>query len=323
MRRILTVLITMMVSLACLYGCGTNKTAGSDPGLRIVVTIFPEYDWVMNVLGENPSGADVTLLLDKGTDLHSFQPGAEEIMKIAECDLFIYVGGESDEWAEDALKESRNPDLTVLNLMDILGENAKEEEEAEGMEAEAEEADEEETEYDEHVWLSLKNAETFVQEIADAISAKDPENGAVYQANAKEYTAKLAALDEEYSQMVKDAKYSTLVFGDRFPFRYLTDDYDLSYYAAFKGCSAETEASFETILFLAKKLDELKLPCIMTIDSSNQKIAKTVIENSASKDQTILTLNSMQGVTAEGVKQGETYLGIMEDNLAVLKEALN
>ena len=323
MRQIMTVLITMMVSLSCLYGCGTNDNKGSDPALRIVVTIFPEYDWVMNVLGENPSGADVTLLLDKGTDLHSFQPSAEDIMKIADCDLFIYVGGESDEWAEDTLKESRNPDLTVLNLMDILGENAKEEEEVEGMEAEAEEADEEETEYDEHVWLSLKNAETFVKEIADAISAKDPENEAVYQANAKEYNAKLAALDEEYSEMVKAAKYQTLVFGDRFPFRYLTDDYDLSYYAAFKGCSAETEASFETILFLAKKLDELKLPCIMTIDSSNQKIAKTVLENTASKDQKILTLNSMQGVTAEDVKQGAAYLRIMEDNLAVLKEALN
>ena len=288
--------------------------------LSVVTTIFPEYDWVMNVLGDNPADAEVTLLLDNGVDLHSFQPSADDILTISTCDMFVYVGGESDAWVDDALKEALNKDMVVINLMDILGDSVKEEEVVEGMQEEGEEEDE--TEYDEHVWLSLKNASLFVAEIADALGKKDTQHADAFKTNAAAYTDKLTSLDKQYQSAADSAKAKTLLFGDRFPFRYLTDDYKLDYYAAFSGCSAETEASFETIIFLADKVDELGLKTIMQIESSDGSIAKTIRDNTKSKDQEILTLNSMQSVTQKQLSDGETYLNIMQSNLEVLKKAL-
>ncbi|MFR6054977.1 MAG: metal ABC transporter substrate-binding protein, partial [Waltera sp.] len=177
-------------------------------------------------------------------------------------------------------------------------------------------------EYDEHVWLSLKNASLFCDTIASSLADADPEHSQLYQQNAEAYEEKLAALDQEYQTSVEKSRSKTLLFADRFPFRYLIDDYNLTYYAAFAGCSAETDASFETITFLAGKLDELNLPAVLTIENSDQKVAKAVIENTNTKDQKILTLNSMQSVTTKDVEEGTTYLSIMENNLQILKEAL-
>ena len=295
--------------------------------LNIVTTIFPEYDWVKEILGENADNAEVTMLLDSGIDLHSFQPTAEDILKISNCDMFIYVGGESDEWVEDALEEAVNKDMVVINLLEVLGENAKEEEIVEGMEGEDEEdgaeEEEEEIEYDEHVWLSLKNAVVFCEEIETGLEQLDPENATLYQENLATYVEKLNELDEKYQAVVDEAEVDTLLFGDRFPFRYLVDDYGLNYYAAFVGCSAETEASFETIIFLAEKLNELELKSIMIIESSDGSIAEAIRNNSQDKDQEILVLNSLQSTTMEDVTNGATYLTVMEDNLEILEKALN
>jgi zinc transport system substrate-binding protein len=206
----------------------------------------------------------------------------------------------------------------------VLGEQVKEEEVVEGMEAGEEESeDEDEPEYDEHVWLSLKNAETLCNAITDALEEIDPANRDAYAANAASYLEKLAALDGKYQTVVDNAARKTVLFGDRFPFRYLVDDYGLSYYAAFVGCSAETEASFETISFLAGKVDELGLPCVLTIEGAQHKIAETIVQNSAAKNQSILTLNSMQSTTSADAVNGTTYLSVMESNLDVLKQALN
>lgn len=326
MKKTISIIVAVILMVCCLSACGKNNVPDnvSENTLQIVTTIFPEYDWVENILGENPVNAEVTMLLDNSVDLHSYQPTADDIMKIATCDLFIYVGGESDEWVEDALAEATNKDMIVVNLFDVLGDNVKEEEVKEGMETEEEEDDEEDEglEYDEHVWLSLKNAQILVSAIADDLSEIDSENAAVYTANANAYNEKLAALDSEYQAAVDAASIDTLLFGDRFPFRYLVDDYGLDYYAAFVGCSAETEASFETIIFLANKVDELSLHTIMTIEGTDHRIAKTIRDNTAAKDQQILTLNSMQSTTSRDVANGTTYLSIMEDNLAVLKDAL-
>ena len=185
-----------------------------------------------------------------------------------------------------------------------------------------EEGEEEEPEYDEHVWLSVKNAEVLSKAIADALEKADPDHKDIYQENASAYSEKLKDLDAKYQEVVDGASQKTLLFGDRFPFRYLVDDYGLSYYAAFVGCSAESEASFDTISFLANKVDELGLKDIMAIENSNQKIAKTIIENTKEKNQKILTLDTMQSTTSDDVKNGTTYLSVMEKNLEVLKEAL-
>ena len=195
----------------------------------------------------------------------------------------------------------------------------------EGMEDEEheEQEEEEEAEYDEHIWLSLRNAALFTQTICDALIGIDPENAEAYQANAAAYIEKLNALDARYAEMAQKAAFKTLLFGDRFPFRYLTEDYGLQYYAAFKGCSAETEASFKTVAFLAGKVDELGLPAVMTIEGTNHRIAETIIQATKGGNQKLLVVDSMQSITAGNVKAGADYLAIMESNLDVFAQALN
>ena len=324
-RGIVSVLFGILVMLL-LGGCTPGKQAeGSKDNISVVATIFPEYDWVKNLLGENPGNIDLTLLIGNGADLHSYQPSVDDIVTIENCDLFIYVGGESDEWVEDVLANAKNPNMVVINLLEVLGDDVKEEEIVEGMEAEEEEGEGEEgeeAEADEHVWLSLRNAQKFCDEIAGALCNIDPANEANYKANLASYKEKLSALDEEYKNACDSATQKTVLFGDRFPFRYLTEDYGLTYYAAFVGCSAETEASFKTIIFLAEKTDELSLPAILTIEDGNGKIAASVRDNTKDKNQEILTLHSMQSVTNKDIQEGVSYVSLMEQNLEVLKKAL-
>ena len=321
MKKITAVLLSLILMISALTGCGGAKN--SDADIKVVATVFPIYDWVREIVKDDVD-IKLDMLLDNGADLHSYQPSATDIMDISDCDVFIYVGGESDKWVSDVIAQAKNKDMVVLDLLDILGDKAKEEEVKEGMqnEEEKDKNDKDETEYDEHVWLSLKNASLFVSEIADALGKKDTQHADAFKANAAAYSDKLAELDKQYQSAADSAKTKTLLFGDRFPFRYLTDDYKLDYYAAFSGCSAETEASFETIVFLADKVDELGLKAIMQIESSDGSIAKTIRDNTKSKDQEILTLDSMQSVTQKQLSDGETYLNIMQNNLEVLKKAL-
>ena len=332
----------LLASALCVSACHLKPNTKNDKKLSIVTTIFPEYDWVMNILGDKKDTAEVTMLLDNGVDLHSYQPTADDIVKIKTCDMFIYVGGESDEWVEDVLETADNKDMVVINLLEELGDQVKEEELIEGMQGEDEHDHDEheedhdedhdhehehhheegEVEYDEHVWLSLKNAKILVEKISGKLQTLDATNADAFEKNSKAYIEKLDALDKEYEAVVAEGSIKTVLFGDRFPFRYLFDDYGLTYYAAFIGCSAETEASFETIAFLSEKVNELNLHTIFTIEGSDQKIAKTIVENTSSKDQKIMVLDSMQSVTSKDVKDGENYYSVMEKNLEVLKEAL-
>lgn len=503
MKKMITFLLVLGVAFGLLAGCAQQpplKEEKTDAAhLRIVTTIFPEYDWVRQILGDNLKNADLTMLLDNGVDLHSYQPTADDIIRISDCDLFLYVGGESDGWVEDALKEATNPNMRVINLLEVLGDTIKIEEAKPGMQSEdghnhgyshfadsdvqdrnlsdwsgdwqsvypflsngtldkvmekkaqsgkktaeeyrayyetgyatdverividgdagtiafvkngvsskavyqyqgyqiydyksgnrgvryffkaisgdadapkyvqfsdhgiapgkaehfhiyagnesfdalsqemehwptyypasmtgdeiaADMLEHEEKEYDEHVWLSLKNAKILCNVIAAALGEIDPDHRQSYQENAAAYLEKLSALDQNYRSVVDAAAGKTVLFADRFPFRYLVDDYGLNYYAAFAGCSAESEASFETVSFLAGKVDQLNLPCVLTIEGKQHKIAETIVQNTQKKDQAILTMDSMQSTTSEDVKNGTTYLSVMEQNLQVLKEALN
>ena len=256
--------------------------------------------------------------------MDSYQSSVEDIIKISESDVFIYGGGESDEWAVDALSNVPDKDIIRVNLIDELGSAVKKEELSEGMQEEHEEHEHEgDAGYDEHVWLSLKNASVLTDSIAEALCGADSDNADIYRKNAQEYKASLNDLDAKYTTATQNATVKTLLFADRFPFRYLTDDYGLQYFAAFPGCSAETEASFETIAFLAEKTDELSLKHVMTIEGGDDSIAKTVISNTKEKNQDILEMNSIQSVTNEAIESGISYLGIMEENLKVLEKALN
>ena len=507
MKKIFTIFLALTMVVGLLVGCGKKNDAETGEAdsdkLKVVTTIFPEYDWVKDILGDKAGSTDLTMLLSNGVDLHSYQPTADDIVKISDCDLFVHVGGESDGWVESVLKNAANKNVKVINLLEVLGDSVKTEESVEGMQeaehahdhskevstfedhevqdrslsdwagswqsaypfaldgtlddafaAMAEEgemtADEYKTYYqngyktditnidiagdhiaftyedgkkvgsdykyigyyiqnwstgtkaamyrfeavdrtsgapvciefndhmiesaapehfhirmsnesfdaivdpekswptffpadmtgedlcehmeghghdhgeekDEHVWLSLKNAQALCVTLADALCAIDPDNKNTYIANAAAYRDKLAALDADYKAAVDGAAHKTVLFGDRFPFRYLVDDYGLRYYAAFAGCSAETEASFETVSFLAKKVDELGLPCVLTIEGAQHRIAETIVQNTAGKNQKVLTMDSMQSTTSKDVANGATYLSVMEKNLSVLKEAL-
>ena len=335
MKKITALLLALFMLVGALAGCGKQNDTNQTDKLSIVTTIFPEYDWVREILGEKADNAEITMLLDNGVDLHSYQPTADDIVKISDCDLFIYVGGESDEWVEEALRNAANGNMKVINLLEVLGDSVKTEEIVEGMQEEEHEHEdaeehehedaeehEHEEEADEHVWLSLKNAKMLVRVISKALQELDPDSKDIYAANADAYVKKLSALDAEYQTAVDAASNKTILFGDRFPFRYLVDDYGLRYYAAFVGCSTETEAGFETISFLAKRVDEWKLPCVLTIEGAQHKIAETVVRNTTAKNQRVLTMDSMQSTTSKDVKNGTTYLSVMEKNLSVLKEAL-
>ena len=327
----------------------------SSDKISIVCTTFPQYDWVKNIVGKEDTRFNVTLLLDNGVDMHSYQPTVKDIAIAGSADLFIYVGGESDTWVADALKEAKNKDLKAINLMEALGDSVKEEEVVEGMQEEKgflghsheesskgnheqtqkrnqensqetnvkRETADEEPEYDEHIWLSIRNAEIMVKNIEKVIEQLDSDNAKVYQTNAENYINKLNKLDKQYAKTIQNAKYKAILFGDRFPFRYMADDYDLKYYAAFVGCSAETMAGFETVTFLAKKADELKLPVILTIENSDGRIAEAIKSNTTKKNQRILAMNSLQSVTTEQLADGITYLQVMKENLSILSKALN
>ena len=332
-----------------LAGCKAESgEKATSKKISVVATIYPQYDWLKNILGERFDAVNLKLLIKNGTDLHSYKPSAQDIASIAGADMVVFVGGESDEWIKKALAATPKEGRITVNLMEALGDRVKEEEVVEGMQAEdehhhegGEEAEEhehhehaethehehhhhdEEVENDEHIWLSVINTKILVSRLAEALAQIDTANAETYKTNATNYTVKLNELDNAYSAAVAEANNKTILFGDRFPFRYMVDDYGIKYFAAFVGCSAESEASFETVTFLAGKMDSLSLPAIFTIEGGNGKIARTILEASKkSKSAEILTLNSMQSVTDAQMKDGLDYLSIMQSNLDVLKNAL-
>lgn len=339
MKRITAVLCALILCITGFTGCKNLPSAFAvSDKIKVVCTIFPQYDWVMQILGSEGEAFDVKLLTDNGVDMHSYQPSTADIAAVASCDILIYTGGESEKWIEDTLKEAVNKDMTVINLMEVLGENVKEEEIAEGMqgdshghshshekEHEYEESHyhEDEAEYDEHIWLSIRNAEKIISELINVLAQKDTENAKIIIENGTLYKKELEKLDEEYSNMIQSAKRDTILFADRFPFRYLVDDYNINYYAAFAGCSSETSASFKTVVFLSEKIDELELNDVLVIENSTDQVAKTVIANTKNRTAQIHTLDSMQSVTKSKIDNGYTYLSVMKQNFEVLYTALN
>ena len=344
MKKYIGIGLSILVAIMIVLGCAKKESTGSSvtesssvaeskseetKKLNIVTTIFPAYDWVKQIVGDNKN-VEISFLIDKGVDLHSYQASAADIAKITDSDLFVYVGGESDGWAEDIIKE--NPNLKYINMVDSIGEAALAEELVEGMQDEEEhdhegeehaneegEHEEGEEEIDEHVWLSIKNAETIVSAIEAKLAEIDPDNKAEYEKNANDYLAKLDELDKEYKDTLSSIQNKTIIVGDRFPFRYLVNEYGIKYYAAFTGCDAGSEASFETVKFLANKMDELNMSDIFIIDGSKGDLAKTIVDNTKDKNAKVLVLDSMQSTKSS---DNASYLDIMKKNLEVLKEVL-
>lgn len=341
-RKKTGIVCTMMMLVILFSGCASGGGPAAEEGgkIQILCTSFPLYDWTRQITAGCEDHIEVLLLMDQGTDSHNYQPTTDDIVRISEADIIVCVGGESDRWMEGVMtsvpKERRDAQRYIA-LMEVLESSLREEEHVEGMQEDAdgqtygehdgrevEEKDMDVTEYDEHIWLSVRNASVCVQAIAAAVMDKDPDqdDNQTMAENAESYLAELESLDGQYESMVSEAPLDRVLFADRFPFLYLMKDYGLEYDAAFPGCSTETEASFEMVIFLAGRLDEYDLPAVLVMEDGNQRIAETVIANTADKDQEILALNSMQSVTSADIAQGVTYLSVMQENLAVLRTAL-
>lgn len=333
----------------CMAGVmlGCNTTANhTDDKITIVCTNFPLYDWTRSILGK--AEAEVILLLDNGTDMHSFQPSAEEMIQIADCDMLVHVGGESDAWLMDALEANPNEERVVVNLMDVLKEDVRAEHYVEGMQTEhvhadgsvhegehehdtsedaegheSEEVNHSETAMDEHVWLSLRLAVKVCDAIEKALCQVLPDEVQVIQANGDAYCSELVALDQKYVEMITMSHpESVVIVADRFPFMYMMEDYGIEYYAAFPGCSTESEADFETVVFLAEKVIECDAEIILITESGTDTLANTVFENAGISGQEIAVLHSMQLVYQSDIEAGNSYLGYMEENLKVLEKVL-
>ena len=306
LKKVICVFLAVLMLLS-LIGCSGEK---KNDKYKIICSVFPIYDWVKSCTS-GIENLEVSFIVDSGTDTHSYNATTGDIAAISDADMLIYVGGESDEWIAKVLanlKDKGPKDIKLLDSVCALDHDHGD--------------DHEHTAYDEHIWLSLKNASSLVQTIADAISAELPEASEIISKNSKEYISKITELDKRLEAKIASAPIKTLLFADRFPFGYLTEDYSLEYHAAFSGCSADSEASFETIAGLAKKLDELALPYVLVLESSDKRLAETVIASTVSKSASILVIDSMQSITEKDVSGGATYLSIMESNAKVIAKAL-
>ncbi|MDD6490058.1 MAG: metal ABC transporter substrate-binding protein [Clostridia bacterium] len=324
MKKFLAVIITSLILVATLCACGNNENSSSkiqsgssdsDGKISVVTTIFPPYDFARQVGGDNVS---LTMLLKPGTESHNYDPTPQDIIKIQNCDLFIYVGGESDEWVKDILESNDSKPKKIISLMDCV--DKVQEEIVEGMEDKDEDDDSHKIEYDEHVWTSPKNAIIISKKISSALIELDKDNEKTYEKNTTEYSQKLSLLDNKFQNIVDNSKRKTIIFGDRFPMRYFADEYGLKYYAAFPGCSSETEPSAATVSFLIDKVKAEKIPVVFTIEFSNGKVADTICEDTGAKK---LTFNSCHNVTQEQFDSGITYIDLMNQNAENIKEALS
>ncbi len=312
MKKLIYILSFVFISLLILSGCASKKETAK---YTIISTSFPGYDFA-RAITKDSKDFDVKMLLKPGSEMHSYEPTPQDIINISNADIFIYVGGDSDNWIEDVLKDINTDKTKIIKLMDLV--DVVEEEHVEGMEEEKEE--EEEVEYDEHVWTSPINAITIINKLKEEIIKVDNDNKSLYEDNSNNYINELSNIDNEIRSLVKNAKRKEIIFGDRFPIRYFVEEYGLSYYAAFPGCSEQTEPSAKTITFLINKVKKDNIPVIFHIELSNGNIAKTIADETGAK---VLEFKTAHNISQDDFDAGITYVDIMKSNIEVLKEAIN
>lgn len=344
MKNKLLKIVGGLLIIAVILGVGifaVAKLSRSKKIVHVLSSSFVGYDFARAVTGDE---SEVAMLLQPGAEMHDFEPTPEDIINIKNADLFVYVGGESDEWVEDLLSDNGIPEEKTLRLMDLV--TIKKEELSEGMEEheneneneherehehehEAKDGDvdnheegeqhDEEVEYDEHIWTSPVNAITLVNGIKDKLTKIHPENEDAYTKNANAYTSRLSDIDKKIRDVVANSNKKELIFGDRFPFRYFVDEYGLDYYAAFPGCSEQTEASSKTVAFLINKAKSDNVKTILKIELTSDKLAKSIADEVGAK---VMALNAAHNISSEDFNRGVTYADTMEDNIEVLEEAL-
>ena len=351
--RLAAVLLAIGTIPGIFAGCAAGYEQAEDGRMKVVTTIFPPYDFARAISGEEER-AGVRMLLAPGEEVHSYEPTPLDIKEIQNCDLFIYVGAENDVWVDRILENMGDQKPETLRLVDLTDtvaeeivegmmqerghdhgeeeghdhEDSHEEEEGHDYEDSHEEEEHahsgdsshaEHEEADEHVWTSPVKAAQITEAIAQKMAQIDPANADYYLANAGDYEAQILDLDEQFRQIAEHAERSTLVFGDRFPIRYFAEEYGLDYYAAFPGCSSESEPSASTLAFLIDKVREEQIPVVFSIEFSNGNIARAICESTGAVQRTFY---SCHNVTKEQMFGGATYVSMMRENLDVIREAL-
>lgn len=301
------VLVLMLASLSLFTGCSSgNQNSEDSDKISIVTSIFPYYDFTRNIVGDK---ANIELLLSPGNEPHHYEPSPSDIVAIEKCDIFIYNGGESDEWVESVLESLENKDITVLKMVDYVDLlNERNPDHSQGDEP------------DEHIWTSVRNSEKLTKAIYEAVAEKDADNKTFYENNTTEYLSELDELDRKFIDIVQNKKRDTVVFGDRFPFLYFMTDYGLNYECAFPGCSSETEPSLDVVTHLVNFVKGENIPVVLYLEMSNGKTANLIADDTGAKT---LQFSSCHNITKDEFDNGETYISLMERNSTVLEEALS
>ncbi len=314
MKRFFILLFTLIFSVMCLAGCSGQDNGSGDGKLKVITTVFPPYDFTRQIAGDN---IELDMLLSPETESHGFEPTLQDLADLQGCDVFIYIGGESEKWVEDALSSLDTSSIKVIRLMDYI--RPLEEKIVEGMEV-VEEDGSDEPELDEHIWTSPRNVIAIVNAICGVLCECDGGNAEAYEANAAAYIEQLSELDAELTELTADCQRHTIVLADRFPFAYLANHYGLDYYAAFPGCASDTEPSLATISFLCDKIEKENIPVIFYIEFSKADVADTICEATGAKK---MLLHSCHNLTQDEFDAGVTYLELMQRNAVSLEEALN
>lgn len=318
-KTISLILISLLLILSLTFGgCGKSKDSFdvTSEKLKVVTTIFPYYDFVRSIAGDK---AELKLLLSPGNEPHSYDPSPSDIVAVENCDIFIYNGGESDEWVESVLDSIENKNIHILRMMDYVS-LIEEEEGEEEHSHEGEEHHKEETEYDEHIWTSLRNSIELVKAVSSQLQNCDETNSSYYEKQTDILINNLKKLDDEFTSVVSNAKRNNIVFGDRFPIIYFVNDYGIDYDCAFPGCSSETEPSISTVKRLIDYTRDESIPVVFYLEFSSGNVARLIAEDSSAK---IMRYSSCHNVTKDEFEQGVTYISLMEQNLYAIKEALS
>jgi zinc transport system substrate-binding protein len=305
-------ILAVFICICSVVFAGGHKAQPANGKITVTAPIFPPFDFTRAVAGDR---VNLSMLLPPGAESHSFEPTPRDIINVQKSDVFVYIGGESDAWVDRILESMDTSRMKIVRLMDVV--EVVEEEVVEGMQEE--EGEEEDAEYDEHIWTSPLNAIRMVRAITDALCEKDAANAQAYRQNSDAFVAELTALDAAFESVVQTAARKTIVFGDRFPFRYFADRYGLSYFAAFPGCSTETEPSAATVAFLIDKIRAERIPVIFHIELSNERMADTIAEETGAQKR---LLHAAHNISKRDFDRGVTYLELMTANIAPLREAL-
>ncbi|MBQ1212749.1 MAG: zinc ABC transporter substrate-binding protein [Clostridia bacterium] len=300
-------LFALIMCVFCLFSAVSCEKSEEKDGINVVCTIFPQYDFTRNIVGE---AASVTLLVPPGKEAHSYEATLADMAKLRKADLVVYVGGDIDGWVLTALEGTDIPTVSMLDAVTLISGSCEEESHDDHNHAEG---------VDQHVWTSPKNAMLISEAIRDALCTLDAENSALYTENCANYVKKLAELDKKFETAAENANNRMIVFAEKFPFGYLCEHYGIEHYAAFEGCSTQSEPSLTVLASLASIIRENSLSAVLTVEFSSATVADWLANETGAR---VLTLHSCHSLTQEEFSRGETYLSLMEKNLEALTEAM-